>query len=425
MTLNRTVVFILAGGVGKRLSLLTRYRAKPAVPFGGKYRIIDFTLTNCIRSGIDEVYILTQYISRSLVRHIGIGKPWDMDRMTGGLHVLHPHLGYQAADWYRGTADAIFQNISVLKKIDCENVLILSGDHVYLMDYRDFITFHQEKGKPASVGVVSVPKGMASEFGIATVDKAGVIKKFEEKPKETSGTLASMGIYLFNKEYLISVLKELEARHSDLDFGKHVIPHLVSKGTISAFRFPGYWLDIGTLKSYYRASLELLAERSRLKLYRWSSPVLTAPDDSPPFVVTKGANIANSLICNGCLVRGEVRSSILSPGVRIEKGARVENSILFHECTIGAGAEVRNAIIDKWGVVGPRASVGLGNAGVVNELQPGYLDFGITLVGKRTVIPAGVRIGTNCLVSGTLDQGLVPKRNLPDGGYFIAGETRP
>ncbi len=425
MTLKRTVVFILAGGVGKRLSLLTRYRAKPAVSFGGKYRIIDFTLTNCIRSGIDEVYILTQYISRSLVRHIGIGKPWDMDRMTGGLHVLHPHLGYQAADWYRGTADAIFQNIPVLRKLDCENVLILSGDHVYLMDYREFIEFHEGSGKPASVGVVGVPKGMTSEFGIATVDRAGAITKFEEKPKESSGTLASMGIYLFNKEYLISLLEELEAKHGDLDFGKHVIPRLVSRKMISAFRFPGYWLDIGTLKSYYRASLELLAERPRLKLYRWSSPVLTAPDDSPPFVVTKEANISNSLVCNGCFVRGEVRSSILSPGVKIERGARVENSILFHDCTIGAGAEVYNAIVDKGCVVGARAKVGLGDAGVANELQPAYLDFGVTLIGKRTIIPAGVRIGTNCLVSGTIDDGIIPKRNLPDGGYFVAGEMRP
>jgi glucose-1-phosphate adenylyltransferase len=423
--MSRTAVFILAGGVGKRLSLLTRYRAKPAVSFGGKYRIIDFTLTNCIRSGMDEVYILTQYISRSLVRHIGIGKPWDMDRMTGGLHVLHPHLGYQAADWYRGTADAIFQNISVLRKLDCENVLILSGDHVYLMDYRDFISFHRESGKPASVGVVDVPKGMTSEFGIATVDRAGTITRFEEKPKKSDGTLASMGIYLFNREYLVSLLNNLEVKHSDLDFGKHVIPHLVSKGMISAFHFEGYWLDIGTLRSYYQASLELLAERPRLGLYSWSAPVLTAPDDSPPLVVTREADISNSLICNGCLVRGRVRSSILSPGVRVEKGASVENSILFNECTIAAGAEVRNAIIDKGSVVGPRARVGFGDARVANQLQPAYLDFGVTIVGKRTAIPAGVRIGTNCLVGGTLDKGLVPKRDLPDGGYFIAGEMRP
>jgi glucose-1-phosphate adenylyltransferase len=422
--MKRTVVFLLAGGVGKRLSLLTRYRAKPAVPFGGKYRIIDFTLTNCVRSDIGEVYVLTQYISRSLVRHLGIGKPWDMDRRRGGLHVLHPHLGYQAADWYRGTADAIFQNITALKRIDCENLLILSGDHVYIMDYREFIEFHEASGKPASIGVIGVPKGMASEFGIATVDKAGTITRFEEKPRRSSGSLASMGIYLFDKEYLISLLQTLEADHADLDFGKHVIPHLVSKGLISAFRFADYWLDIGTLRSYYHASLELLSERPRLKLYSWSSPILTVPDDSPPFVVSKEANVGNSLIGNGCFVRGEVRSSILSPGVRVERGALVENSILFHDCTIGAGAEVRNVIMDKGSVVGPRARIGSGDPKVPNGLQPAYLDFGVTLIGKRTAIPGGIRIGTNCLVAGTLDGTPIPRRNLPDGASSIAGGER-
>ncbi len=422
--MTKTVVFLLAGGVGKRLSLLTRYRAKPAVPFGGRYRIIDFTLTNCILSGLDEVYVLTQYISRSLVRHIGIGKPWDLDRTTGGLHVLHPHLGYQAADWYRGTADAIFQNLSVLKKLDCEDVMILSGDHVYRMDYRGFISFHRESGKPASVAVVKVRKSLSSEFGIASVDADGNITKFQEKPQESDSNLASMGIYLFERKLLLSLLKELEAVHGDLDFGKHVIPHLVSRGMISAFRFPGYWLDIGTLKSYYMASLELLAERPRLKLCSWSSPILTVPDDKPPFFVTKEANVCNSLICNGCFVGGEVRSSILSPGVKVEKGARVENSIIFHDCVIGSGAEIRNAIIDKSATVGPRARIGFGDSEVPNKLQPPYLDFGITLIGKKTVVPAGLHIGTNCLVSGTLDQGLVPNRDIEDGGYYLGGEVR-
>ena len=421
--MKRTVAFILAGGVGKRLSLLTRYRAKPAVPFGGKYRIIDFTLTNCIRSGIDEVYILTQYISRSLVRHIGIGKPWDLDRMTGGLHVLHPHLGYQAADWYRGTADAMYQNISVLKKLACENVMILSGDHVYLMDYGGFMAFHEGAGKPASVGVVRVPRAMTSEFGIASMDRSGNITRFEEKPKRSESNFASMGIYIFNKEYLISLLKLLEAKHDDLDFGKHVIPYLVSKREISAYRFSGYWLDIGTLKSYYTASLELLADKPRLKLYSWSSPVLTIPDDEPPLVVTDEAGVSNSLICNGCLVRGDVRSSILSPGVKIEAGARVEDSILFHDCTIGTGAEVRNAIIDKGAVIGPHAKVGFGDPAVPSKLQPAYLDFGVTIVGKKTVVPGGIRIGTNCLVSGTLDRGLIPRRDIEDGDFFVGEDA--
>jgi glucose-1-phosphate adenylyltransferase len=422
--LKRTVAFILAGGVGKRLSLLTRFRAKPAVPFAGRYRIIDFTLTNCVRSGLDEVYVLTQYISRSLVRHIGIGKPWDLDRMTGGLHVLHPHLGYQAADWYRGTADAMYQNISVIKRIDCENILILSGDHVYLMDYRKFMAFHEEHGKPVSMSVVRVPKSLRSEFGIASVDRTGKVTKFEEKPERSGSNLASMGIYIFNKEYLISLLKQLEARYSELDFGRHVMPYLVSKDELSAYAFPGYWLDIGTLKSYYMASLGLLADKPRLKLYSGSSTVLTVADDAPPFVVTSEANVSNSLICNGCLIRGDVRSSVLSSGVAVEKGAHVENSILFHDCTIGTGAVVRNAIIDKGALIGPHAQVGSGDPEVPNKLFPAYLDFGITIVGKKTVIPGSISIGTNCLVSGTLDKGLIPRRDIADGGSYIASDAR-
>jgi len=420
----RTVAFLLAGGVGKRLGLLTRYRAKPAVPFGGRYRIVDFTLTNCFRSGVEEVYVLTQYISRSLVRHIGIGKPWDLDRMTGGLHILHPHLGYQAADWYQGTADAIYQNLAMLKRLDCENVMILSGDHIYRMDYRAFMEFHASSGKPASVAVVKVPKALASEFGIATVDTEGNITKFAEKPARADSNLASMGIYIFNKEYLHSLIKALKARHEDLDFGKHVIPHLVSKGAISAYRFGGYWLDIGTLRSYYAASLDLLSNNPRLKLYSHSSPILTVPDDEPPFVVTKEGDVRDSIICNGCIVRGSVHRSILSPRVMVEKGAHVEGSIIFHDCVIGEGAEVRNTVIDKGVVIGPRAKIGSGHSLVPNRLQPALLDFGVTLIGKKTVVPGSLRIGTNCLVSGTLDRALIPRRDIEDGGSYIAANTR-
>lgn len=233
-----------------------------------------------------------------------------------------------------------------------------------------------------------------------------------------------MGIYIFKKDLLQSALKELERIHDDLDFGKHVIPHLVSTKSVSAYRFGGYWLDIGTLRSYYMASMALLSDRPRLRLYRRSSSVLTVPDDSPPFVVTKEASVSNSLICNGCLVGGSVQSSILSPGVRVEPGARVEGSIVFHDCVIGPGAEIRNAIIDKGVTVGARARIGAGTATVPNRLQPAYLDFGVTLVGKRTIIPAGLRVGSNCLVSGTLENGLIPDRDIEDGGYFVAGDFR-
>lgn len=422
--MKRTVAFILAGGVGKRLSLLTRFRAKPAVPFGGRYRIVDFTLTNCIRSGIDEVYILTQYISRSLIRHIGIGKAWDLDRITGGLRVLHPHLGYQAVDWYGGTADSLYQNLSVLQGLRADRVLILSGDHVYRMDYRGFVEFHERSRKPASVAVVRVPRTLVSEFGIATVDGRGRITRFQEKPGESDSDLASMGIYIFDKEMLLSLLKELKARHEDLDFGKHVIPHLVSRGLISAYRYDGYWLDIGTLRSYYTASLELLSPRPRLRLYSHVDPVLTVPDDRPPSLVAEEARILGSLVCNGCVVRGSVRSSILSPGVRVERGARVEGSIVFNDCVIGEGARIRNAIVDKGVAIGRNARVGFGDASVPNRMQPSYLDFGVTLIGKRTGVPAGARIGTNCLVSGSLEGGTIGVREIGDGESYIAGDVK-
>jgi glucose-1-phosphate adenylyltransferase len=422
--MRRTVAFILAGGAGKRLGLLTRYRAKPAVPFAGRYRIIDFTLTNCIRSEIDRIYLLTQYISRSIIRHVGIGKPWDLDRASGGIRSLHPHLGFQAADWYQGTADAIYQNLSVLRESDCRNVLILSGDHIYQMDYRDFEDFHEKAGKPATLGVVKVSPSLCREFGIATVDAKGSIRKFEEKPDRTKSNLASMGIYLFKKDFLIATLERLKKSIKELDFGMHVIPYLVNRGRISAYRFDGFWLDIGTLRSYYSASLALLAKRPRLNLYDESKPVVTVPDDNPPFVVSRGSKVERSLVCNGCIIHGEVRSSILSPGVVVERGASVEGSVLLHDCTVQKGAVVKNSVLDKAVVVGEGSVVGEGDAGVANEMLPDYLDFGLTVVGRKTSIPAGIRIGTNCLVCGPQDGRSIPRSDIADGGYRVSEDIQ-
>ncbi len=422
--MSGTAAFILAGGAGTRLSLLTRFRAKPAVPFAGRYRIIDFTLTNCIRSGIDRIYLLTQYRSPSIVRHVGIGKPWDLDRLDGGIRSLHPHLGFQAADWYQGTADAIYQNISVLREMDCKNVLILSGDHIYRMDYRRFEDFHERSGAPASLSVVEVPRTLTREFGIATIDSKGVIREFEEKPGETKSSLASMGIYLFRKDFLISTLERLRKNVEDLDFGKHVMPYLVGRKKISAYRYEGFWLDIGTLKSYYSASLALLAKRPRLNLYGETTPVVTVPDDNPPLVVSRDAAVERSLVCNGCVIRGSVSSSILSPGVVVEKGARVENSIVFHGSRIGRGSLVKNTILDEGVDVGRNVSIGDGDARVPSMLQPEYLDFGLTVVGSKTLIPSGMRIGTNCLVCGSRDDGLIPGKTIGDGEYFLADDAR-
>lgn len=423
--MKRVAAFILAGGVGKRLSLLTSHRAKPAVPFAGRYRIIDFTLTNCVNSDITDVYILTQYISRSLVGHLGIGKPWDMDRMKGGLTILHPRLGYEGADWYMGTADAIFQNLPVLAKLDRKYILILSGDHVYNMDYSHFLEEHIRRGTPASLGVIEIPQGLCREFGIATIDRNGEITKFEEKPLSSRSNLASMGIYFFEREFLMSLLNELKPGFSNLDFGKHVIPTLVERKQISAYLYDGYWLDIGTLRSYYKAHMDLLSARPRLKLYEGDRSVMTLPDDDPPTVVSKTAFIERALVCNGCRIEGKVINSILSPGVRVDEGAIVENSIIMHGCRISRNAKVHNSIVDKMSVIGRDASVGKGDPSVKNAVQPEYLDFGATLIGNHTKIPGKVRIGTNCLVCGSRKKdGRVPKRDIGDGGSYIAEGVR-
>ncbi len=422
--MNGTLVFILAGGVGKRLSLLTQFRAKPAVPFAGRYRIIDFTLTNCVRSDLPDIFLLTQYISRSIDRHVGIGKPWDLDRMSGGIKNLQPHLGFQAADWYQGTADAIFQNLSALRESDCRDVLILSGDHIYNMDYRKFIRFRESSGKPAAVSVAEVPPSMCREFGIATIDSKGSIKKFEEKPERSRSNLASMGIYIFEKEFLIRTLERMRKKIKNLDFGMHVIPELVNKKKISAYRYRGFWLDVGTLRSYYSASIGLLAKRPRLDLFKEDTNIITVPDDYPPFVLSKGAAVESSLVCNGCTIEGSVSASILSPGVVVEKGARIENSIIFHDCVVKRGALVKNSILDKMTVIGRNASIGVGNASVPNKLQPGYLDFGLTVIGRKTSVPSSTRIGTNCLVCGSQDDGMIPRGDIEDGDCSIADDVR-
>lgn len=410
--------FILAGGVGKRLSLLTSQRAKPAVPFAGKYRIIDFTITNCVRSGIGEIYVLAQYISRSLERHLGIGKPWDLDRATGGLHILHPHLGFRAADWYRGTADALYQNMSILESLESDHVLVLSGDHVYNMDYGKFLEYHIASGRPATVAVTDVPRSMTKHFGIATVSRGGKILRFDEKPDKAASTLASMGIYIFDRRFLMSTMERLKKSHEDLDFGKHLLPSLVRRGKVSGFRYSGFWLDIGTLKSYYNASLSLLAKKPRLELSGAGYGVMTAPDDHPPMRMLKGSKIERSMICSGCVIGGTVRSSVLSPGVIVEKGAIVEDSVIMQDCVIGKDARVKNVILDKEVRIGSGTSIGSGDARIVNGLQPEYLDFGVTLVGKGSRIPSGISIGTNCLLAGRL-----PRIDIPDGSSSITGKN--
>lgn len=417
------VAFILAGGKGQRLSVLTNNRAKPAVPFAGNYRIIDFTMTNCVKSGITHVFVLTQYISRSLVRHLGIGKPWDLDRQKGGLRILHPRLGYKGADWYMGTADALYQNLSVLEELDCENVLILSGDHIYREDYRRFLEEHRRLGTEATMGTVEVPKKLIRHFGIATLDEDSRVVSFDEKPLKSESNLASMGIYIFGRKFLISVLRKLKKQFHNLDFGKHVIPYLTGNRMISGYRFDGYWLDIGTVTSYFSASQDLLDEDNGRGFNLFDEEILTVPDDNLPSLIEKDAEINNSIICNGCDIRGKVNSSILSPGVVVENGAEVNNSVLFHRCRIGKGTRISNTIMDKMSDSGDGNIIGEGDSSAVNKAHPEYIHSGITLVGRKTIIPSGVNIGTNCLVDGEPRTGKIEKRDYGDGDCYVPEET--
>lgn len=416
------VAFILAGGKGQRLSVLTRNRAKPAVPFAGNYRIIDFTMTNCVRSGITSVFVLTQYISRSLVRHLGIGKPWDLDRRKGGLRLLHPRLGYKGADWYRGTADALYQNLSVLEELDCRHVLILSGDHIYREDYRRFLDAHMRFGTEATMGTVEVDRNLTRHFGIATVDKSGRVVSFDEKPARSESNLASMGIYIFDREFLISVLKKLKNKYYELDFGKHVIPYLTEERMISGYRFDRYWLDIGTVKSYFSASQDLLDDSSESGFDLFSEEIRTVPDDNLPTTIADNAEVKNSLICNGCEIRGKVYSSILSPGVVVEEGAEVRNCVLFHRCRIERGTVISNTIMDKMSVSGQGSNIGDGDPSKPNKHYPEYIHSGITLIGRKTLIHDRARIGTNCLIDGERRDGRIEKKDYPDGECYVPEE---
>jgi glucose-1-phosphate adenylyltransferase len=397
--------FILAGGVGSRLCLLSERRAKPAVPFGGKYRIIDFTLSNCVNSGIYDVGVLTQYRPTSLNQHIGIGRPWDLDRSRGGVQILQPAPGLTASDWYQGTADAIYQNIIHLKRRRTDEVLILSGDHVYQMDYSVLFAFHRRNRSSLTVAVTEVPESEVSQFGILETEPGWRVVAFKEKPRgPVSSRLASMGVYLFDRQSLIRWLVEDAADPaSSHDFGKDLLPRLVARGeAVYAYRFPGYWQDVGTLDSYYRANLEFVQPRPPLDLDDPDWVVHTRTADRPPVRVDAGARVTLSLLANGCTVRGEVSNSVLFPGVVVERGAAVRDSIVMHDTHVGAGAVLDRAIVDKEVRVGRGAIVGHGDDLAPNRACPEHLASGLVVVGKRARLPEGLTVGRNARIGASV-----------------------
>lgn len=393
--------FILAGGQGTRLCLLSERRAKPAVPFGGKYRIIDFTLSNCVNSGIFDIGVLTQYRPTSLNQHIGIGRPWDLDRSRGGIQLLQPAPGSFAADWYQGTADAIYQNLLHLKRRRVDEVLILSGDHVYQMDYNVLYAFHRANRASLTCAVTEVPEDEISEFGILQTEPNGRIKAFHEKPKQPVGSrLASMGVYLFDRDHLIRWLVEDAATEgSQRDFGKDVLPRLVARGEgVFAYRFPEYWQDVGTLDSFYAANMAFLEDPPPMRLDHPSRIIHTQSAERPPVRVVSGSRVRHSMIANGCTIEGEVENSVLFPGVRVGRGAVVRNSIVMHDVVVARGAVLDRAILDKAVQVGEGARVGHGDDLTPNRACPHHLSSGLVLIGKEARLPAGLTVGRNARI---------------------------
>lgn len=382
----KTRAVILAGGEGARLGVLTAKRTKPAVPFAGKYRIIDFALSNCVNSGIFDLMVLAQYRPQSLIEHIGVGAPWDLNRdFTGGIKILTPYKARFNSDWYLGTADAVQQNFSFVKQGSPDLILILSGDHIYTMDYDAMIAFHIDHNADVTVGTIRVPIEQASRFGILATNKKYEIISFVEKPAEPPSNLANMGVYLFRREILDRALWDDHSdRTSSHDFGKNIIPKLIeSKARVFAFPYTGYWMDVGTVDSYWQSHMDLLSPNPPLKLYDRRWVIHTRTEERPPVRFPGENSVYASMITDGCFVEAgaRVESSVLSPGVVVRPGALIRESILLTDCVVGSGAVVERAILDKYVEVGENVHIGGG------VHQP---EINLALVGKRSNLPAGL-----------------------------------
>lgn len=414
MIKKEMIAMLLAGGQGSRLGVLTAKVAKPAVAFGGKYRIIDFPLSNCINSGIDTVGVLTQYQPLRLNTHIGIGIPWDLDRNEGGVTVLPPYEKVGKTEWYTGTANAIYQNLEYMESFRPDYVLILSGDHIYKMDYQVMLDFHKSHNADVTLAVMPVPQTEASRFGIVVTDGKGRITEFQEKPEHPKSNLASMGIYIFSWPVLRDALISL-SQQEGCDFGKHVIPHCFDNGKkICAYEFNGYWKDVGTLGAYWQANMELIDIVPEFNLYEEFWKIYTKNDIIPPQYISSDAKIYRCLVGDGTEVYGDIANSVIGSGVMIGKGAVVRDSIVMQGAVIKDGAVLDKAIVAEDSVIGERSVVGCGDA-VPNKVKPQIYDFGLTVIGENTVIPPDVRIGRNSAVTGNTVPEDYPGGQLPGG----------
>lgn len=397
---KKIVALVLAGGQGTRLGLLTDELAKPAVPFGGKYRIIDFALSNCVNSGIYAVGVLTQYRPHALSRHIGIGRPWDLDRKDGGVVVLPPFIAMDNSNWYKGTANAVYQNIDFVDSYDPEVVVILSGDHIYSMDYNEMIDYHLSKGADGTVACMRVPVSEAYRFGMMITDFDNRITDFQEKPQKPRSDLASLGIYVFNWKFLKERLIEDESEaESENDFGKNVLPRIVEKeyGSLYAFVFEGYWRDVGTLESLWESNIELTRPIPPLNLHDPSWRFYTQTEEYLPAYVGTSSHVRNSLINEGAEIYGRVESSVVFQGVHIGEGSVVRNSVIMTNTKIGRNVTIDRAIVGENSFISDDCVVGYGEE-VPHESQPHIYNSGLTVVGSDAVLPSGIKIARNSAI---------------------------
>ena len=422
MVKKEMIAMLLAGGQGSRLGVLTAKVAKPAVAFGGKYKIIDFPLSNCINSGIDTVGVLTQYQPLRLNSHIGIGIPWDLDRNIGGVTVLPPYEKSEHTEWYTGTANAIFQNIEYMESYNPDYVLILSGDHIYKMDYEAMLDFHKEKGADVTIAAMPVPWEEASRFGVVVADEEKKVSEFQEKPAEPKSNLASMGIYIFSWPVLRDALIKLKDQ-PNCDFGMHVIPYVhEQKGNAYVYEYTGYWKDVGTLSSYWEANMELIDIVPDFNLYEEFWRIYTRNDSLPPQYISDDAKIERSIVSEGCDVRGTIANSVVSSNVKVGEGASINDSIIMTGCRIGKGAKIDKAIIAEDTVIGDNVVIGEGEY-ADSELNTKIYNCDLTVIGEDSVIPDGVTIGRNVAISGVTEKKDYNKGKLPSGGYIVkAGE---
>ena len=423
MIKKEMIAMLLAGGQGSRLGVLTAKVAKPAVSFGGKYRIIDFPLSNCINSGVDTVGVLTQYQPLRLNTHIGIGMPWDLDRNVGGVTILPPYEKSTNSEWYTGTANAVYQNLDYIDTYNPDYVLILSGDHIYKMDYEVMLDFHKENNADVTIAVMPVPMEEASRFGIMITDEDNRITEFEEKPEHPRSNLASMGIYIFSWPILRNALIQLSSQPG-CDFGKHIIPYCQENGNrLFAFEFNGYWKDVGTLGSYWETNMELLDIVPEFNLYEEFWKIYTKSDAIPPQYISAESKIERSIISGGSEIYGDVFNSVIGSRVTVGKGTVVRDSIIMKNTRIGENCTVDKAIIAEEAEISDGVVLGVG-ADIPNKVQPKIYSFGLVTIGENSYIPPNVKVGKNTAISGATTPDDYPEGVLDSGETLIKAGDR-